>query len=65
MNVFTKLFDALGNTTDSLEFYEEWAIQVGRYGAVDDVQQVEFNLKQDKMQESPQAIELVKLVTCN
>ena len=59
MNVFTKLFDALGNTTDNLEFYEEWAIQVGRYGAVDDVQQVEYNLQQDKMQESPQSIELV------
>jgi hypothetical protein len=59
MNVFTKLFDALGNSTDSLEFYEEWAIQVGRYGATDDVQQVEYNLKQEKMQESPQAIELV------
>ena len=59
LNVFTKLFNALGNTTDNLEFYEEWAIQVGRYGAVDDVQQVEYNLKQDKMQESPQAVELV------
>ena len=59
MNVFTKLFDALGNTADNLEFYEEWAIQVGRYGAVDDVEQVEYNLKQDKMQESPQAVELV------
>ena len=59
MNVFTKLFDALGNTTDNLQFYEEWAIQVGRFGAVDDVQQIEYNLKQDKMQESPQAVELV------
>jgi len=59
MNVFTKLFNALGNTTDNLEFYEEWAIQVGRYGATEDVQQVEYNLKQDKMQESPQAVELV------
>ena len=59
MNVFTKLFDALGNTADNLEFYEEWAIQVGRYGAVDDVQQVEYNLQQDKMQETPQAVELV------
>ena len=60
MNVFTKLFDALGNTADNLEFYEEWAIQVGRFGAVDDVQQVEYNLKQDKMQESPQSVELVR-----
>ena len=59
MNVFTKLFDALGNTADNLEFYEEWAIQVGRYGAIDDVQQVGFNLIQKNIQESPQAIELV------
>ena len=59
MNVFTKLFNALGNNTDNLEFYEEWAIQVGRFGAVDDIQQVEYNLKQDKIQESPQAVELV------
>ena len=59
MNVFTKLFNALGNTTDNLEFYEEWAIQVGRFGAVDDIQQVEFNLKQEKIQESPQIVELV------
>ena len=62
MNVFTKLFDALGNTTDNLEFYEEWAIQVGRFGATDDVEQVEFNLKQDEIQESPQAVELVDTI---
>ena len=62
MNVFTKLFDALGNTADNLEFYEEWAIQVGRYGAVDDVEQVEFNLLQDDIQESPQAVELVNAI---
>jgi len=62
MNVFTKLFDALGNTADNLDFYEEWAIQVGRYGAVDDVEQVEFNLLQDSIQESPQAVELVNTV---
>ena len=60
MNALTKLFNALGDANiDNLEFYEEWAIQLGRYGAVDGTQQVEFNLKQDKMQESPQAIELV------
>ena len=60
MNALTKLFDALGaSDTDNLEFYEEWAVQLGRFGAVDDIQQVEFNLKQDKMQESPQAVELL------
>ena len=62
MNVFTKLFNALGNTSDNLEFYEEWAIQVGRYGAVDDVKQIEFNLIQEDIQESPQAIELVNVI---
>ena len=60
MNALTKLFDALGDANiDNLEFYEEWAIQLGRYGAVDGTQQVEFNLEQEKMQESPQAVELV------
>ena len=65
MNVFTKLFDALGNTADNLEFYEEWAIQVGRFGAIDDIEQVEFSLQQDKIQESPQAIELVNTLPTN
>ena len=33
-NVLTKLFDKLGSANkDSLEFYEEWAVRVGRYGA--------------------------------
>tara|TARA_B100001094_G_scaffold105677_1_gene101836 strand:- start:5792 stop:21241 length:15450 start_codon:yes stop_codon:yes gene_type:complete len=59
MNVFTKLFSALGNTTDTLELYEEWAIQSGRFGAIEDIQQIEFQLDDKKMQESPQAFELV------
>jgi hypothetical protein len=59
-NALTKLFGKLSSAgEESLEFFEEWALQVGRFGAVDSVQQIEFNLKQDKMQESPQAIELV------
>jgi hypothetical protein len=61
MNALTKLFDALGDANiDNLEFYEEWAIQLGRYGSVDNIQQVEFNLEQDKILESPQAVELTK-----
>jgi len=59
-NALSKMFDKLSSAgKESLEFYEEWALQVGRFGAVDNVQQVEFNLKQDKMQESPQSVELV------
>ena len=59
MNVFTKLFSALSDTTDTLELYEEWAIQSGRFGAIENVQQIEFQLDDKKMQESPQAFELV------
>ena len=35
-NALTKLFDALGaDNKESLEFYEEWAVRVGQYGASD------------------------------
>ena len=62
-NALSKMFDKLSSTgKESLEFYEEWALQVGRFGAVDNVQQIEFNLKQDKMQESPQSVELVNQI---
>jgi len=60
-NAITKLFDPLSTSqNNSFDFYEEWAIQVGRYGALDNVQQVEFILDETKMQETPQSIELVQ-----
>ena len=59
-NALSKMFSALGSAgKDTLEFYEEWALQVGRFGATNNIQQIEFNLKENKVQESPQAIELV------
>ena len=59
-NALSKMFSALGSAgKDTLEFYEEWALQVGRFGATDNIQQIEFNLKENKVQESPQAVELV------
>ena len=59
-NAITKLFDPLSSADkDSIEFYEEWAIQVGRYGSTDDVRQVEYVIQEDKIKESPQPIELV------
>lgn len=61
MNALTKLFESLGDGTNSaLDFYEEWAIQTGRFGATDSVKQVEFALKEDLMTETPQAFELVQ-----
>ena len=59
-NVITKLFDALNNAEqESLDFYEDWAIQVGQYGAVDKFDQIEVQIDESKIKESPQAFELV------
>ena len=56
-NALAKMFNKLSTAgEESLNFYEEWALQVGRFGSVDNIQQVEFNLKQDKMLESPQSV---------
>jgi len=59
-NALDKLFDALNTADkDSLEFYEEWAIQVGRYGSVDKKEELEIVLDEQSMLLSPQPIELV------
>ena len=58
-NALSKMFEKLGAAgKESLEFFEEWAIQVGRYGAIDNTSQIEINLKQDQIRISPQTIEL-------
>jgi len=62
-NVLTKLFDKLStNTGESLEFYEEWGLRVGQYGAVDSFKTVEYKLQENKFQISPQPVELVPVV---
>ena len=59
-NVITKLFDALNSASrESLEYYEDWAVQVGQYGAVDKFDQIEVQIDDSKIKESPQAFELV------
>ena len=65
-NALDKLFKSLrNNNSQGIEFYEEWAIQTGRYGSVDDVKQVEFIINEDKVQTAPQAFELVNSFTDN
>lgn len=60
-NAIDKLFGKLSSAgQEAFEYSEEWAIQLGRYGAVDDIEQVEYVLKEESFQESPQAIELVE-----
>ena len=63
-NALSKLFDVLSSADkDSLEFYEEWAIKAGQYGAADSFEEVEFKLDESKMRLSPQSFELVNSIT--
>ena len=60
-NALSKLFDALSSADkESLDFYEEWAIKKGQYGAADGFDEVEFLLDETKFNLSPQPIELVE-----
>ena len=63
-NALTKLFDALSSADkDSLEFYEEWGIKDGQYGASDGFEEVEYLLDESKFRLSPQPILLTNTVT--
>ena len=58
-NAIDKLFDALNSADkDSLDFYEDWAIEVGRYGATDKITELEVVLNEDDYRQEPQAVEL-------
>jgi len=62
-NSLTKLFDALNSSNkESVEFYEEWALRLGQYGAVDTFDEVEFVLDESKFRLEPQTAELVTSV---
>ena len=62
-NVLTKLFDKLGSANkDSLEFFEEWAVRVGRYGATDGDEQFDIILDESKYRQEPQLVELVDVI---
>ena len=58
-NAIDKLFDALNSADkDSLDFYEDWAIEVGRYGATNKVTEIEVVLDEDQYRQEPQVVEL-------
>ena len=62
-NSLDKLFDALSSANkESLEFYEEWAVRQGRYGATDGFDEVEYLLDEKKLLLNPQPIELVNSI---
>lgn len=61
-NVLNKMFDKLSSADqESLEFYEEWAIRVGQYGAVDSFVEVEYLIDEKNVRLDPQPFELVEL----
>ena len=54
-NSLDKLFDVLSaNELESLDFYEEWAIKQGQYGASEGFDEVEFRLDEKKFRLNPQ-----------
>ena len=62
-NALTKLFDALASDDkDSLEFYEEWAIKNGQYGAAEGFEEVEYKLDESKFRLKPQPILLTNSI---
>jgi hypothetical protein len=60
MNAVVKLFDSLAdNEEDKVQLYEEWAVQLGRYGAIENEKQLEYKLTDNKLEEAPQIFELI------
>lgn len=56
-NSLDKLFDVLSSADkESLEFYDEWAIKQGQYGAAEGFDEVEFVLDELKYRAEPQPI---------
>jgi hypothetical protein len=62
-NVLSKLFDPLNSANkESLEFYEEWAIRLGTYGASSAFEEVEYLVDEAKVLVNPQPFELVTTI---
>jgi hypothetical protein len=65
-NVFNKLFDVLSvDGQESLDFYEEWAVRVGQYGANAAFENIEFILDEAEFKSNPQGFELVDKIDTN
>lgn len=63
LNSLTRLFDSLSSADkDSLEFYEEWAIRLGQYGATTNIEEFEYILDESQFRSEPQLVELTPFV---
>ena len=62
-NVLNKLFDVLStDNRESINFYEEWALRVGQYGASGAFENIEFILDESQFKNNPQGFELVNSI---
>ena len=66
LNSLSKMFDALASDEkDSLEFFEEWAVKDGQYGAADGFDEFEIALDELSFRLTPQPILLTNNITGN
>ena len=64
LNAIEKLFGKLSlDNENGLELYEEWAIQLGQYGSVDNAKSVEYVIDEQSFLETPQSFELIQSPT--
>lgn len=62
-NSLIKFFDAVSQSEkDSLEFYEDWCVRVGQYGASDAFKEVEIELNEKQFLINPQPVEVVGVI---
>lgn len=60
-NSIVKVFDKVSRIAeDSVELFEEWAIQIGRLGGIDQVNEVEFKINKKELLVNPQPILIIE-----
>jgi len=65
-NALNKLFDVLSaSNKESVDFFEEWALRVGQYGASQSFDSLEFILDERLFKNNPQGFELVNETNSN
>ena len=66
VNALDKMFDVFGASgQENLDFFEEWALRVGQYGANAAFENIEFTLDESLFKNNPQGFELVNSVDNN
>jgi hypothetical protein len=63
-NSIVKIFDKLSKTNDdSIILNEEWAFRIGTFGGIDQLSQIEFDIRKTDLQLNPQPVIVLPLDT--